>query len=74
MNIPLRNDELYTQGKACQHQVTMHFVVHSIKKLWAFRVGLPIPVTLWLGMSNWIITDQFRPPGGTSGGKKSKPV
>ncbi len=65
MNIPLRDDERYLQDKACPLPVTTYFAVQGIKKLRALKVGRPFPITLWRGMRNRTIAENFRSDGGT---------
>ena len=65
MNGPLRDDERYCRGEACPLPVTTHFAVQAIRKLRGLKADRIFPITLWRGMRNRAIADNFQGAGGT---------
>jgi hypothetical protein len=64
MNWPLRDDERYASGRPCPLAVTTHFALCGIKKLRAVHLKSG-EMTLWRGMRNLNITEEFLKEGGT---------
>ena len=64
MNKPLRDNERYEQGKQCPLAVTTHFAVLGVKKLRALHVEAG-QTTLWRGMRNLEVAEDFMKQGGT---------
>ena len=73
MNGPLRDDERYGRDEPCPLPVTTYFAQSGIRKLRALHVptgpgGLSAEageVTLWRGMRNLEVADEFMKHGGT---------
>ena len=65
MNGALRDDERYSRGEACPLPVTTHFAVQGIRKLRGLKADRSFPITLWRGMRNRAIADNFQASGGT---------
>ena len=64
MNIPLRNDKRQERGEQCPLAVTTYFAWNGIKKLRALKVESG-ETTLWRGMRNLEVADEFMQKGGT---------
>ena len=64
MNGPLRDDGRYGRGEPCPLPVTTYFAWNCIKKLRALHVGTG-EMSLWRGMRNREIADDFVRQGGT---------
>ena len=64
MNGPLRDDARYERGEQCPLPVTTHFAWTGIKKLRSLHVDSH-EMTLWRGMRNLEVADEFMTKGGT---------
>jgi hypothetical protein len=64
MNDPLRDDERYGRREPCLLPVTTYFAQNGIKKLRALHVASG-ELTLWRGMCNREVPDEFMRMGGT---------
>jgi hypothetical protein len=64
MNDPLRDDERYGRRQPCPLPVTTYFAQSGIKKLRALHVASG-ELTLWRGMCNREVPDEFMRMGGT---------
>ena len=64
MNDPLSDDERYGRREPCLLPVTTHFAQNGIKKLRALHVASG-ELTLWRGMCNREVPDEFMRMGGT---------
>jgi len=64
MNDPLRDDERYRRREPCPLPVTTYFAQSGIKKLRALHVESG-ELTLWRGMCNREVPDEFMRKGGT---------
>jgi hypothetical protein len=64
MNRPLRDDGRYEQGEPCPLPVLTYFAWTGIKKLRALYVGSGTK-SLWRGMRNLDVADEFMKEGGT---------
>ena len=64
MNNPLRDEKRYEKGEQCPLAVTTYFAWNGIKKLRALHEGAP-ETTLWRGMRNLEVADDFMRRGGT---------
>ena len=63
-NRPLRDDDRYDAGQPCPLAVTTYFALHGTKKLRALSVENG-EATLWRGMRNVEVGDEFMLRGGT---------
>ena len=65
-NRPLRDDDRYRAGQPCPLAVTTYFAAQGIKKLRTFGINaISRPKTLWRGMRNVEVGDEFMLRGGT---------
>ena len=64
MNNPLRDDKRYDEQRPCPLPVTTHFATQGARKLRALYVDSGA-ITLWRGMRNLEVADNFMEQGGT---------